>query len=156
MDNLFATVIGAAGGFAVWLLNWLWILYSERRLRIRIRTMLSIELEENLEALREFLSTAQKSVTLNKSPLTGIQSHDQFFTFPLPTWKHDIWAGLTASIPLALKEQEIKEVHHFHFKLDELTRQRIDSQDTLSRFEWSRSFEDQINVLLKRGNPLKQ
>ncbi len=157
MDRaLFAALIGAAGGLVVWLCNWLWLLHSERKIRTRIRTMLSIEIEENLTALRAFSSAAQNHVTFTASHLANIQRLDQLAIAPLPKWKHDIWAGLLASIPLALQEQKIREVHQFHMDLDELTRLKMSSSGESSGHAWFDNFEAKINALLQRGNPLKK
>jgi hypothetical protein len=149
-------VIGAAGGLVVWLLSWAWLRYTELRMRKRIRIMVSIELDENLAALRAFLFAAQNQVTLPNSPLAQMQRRGQFATSPLPAWKHTIWAGLLASIPLALKEQEIREVHQFHFDLDELTRLRQASDGVSSGYGGGNNLEAQINTFLKKGNPLIQ
>ena len=122
MDRpFFAALIGAAGGLVVWLLNWSWLLYSEHRIRTRIRTMLSIELEENLTMLRAFESAAQNHTNFKASPiLAKMQRRDQLTIAPLPTWKHAIWEGMAASVPRALHEQKIREVYQFHLDLDEL------------------------------------
>jgi len=153
MDRtLLAAVIGAAGGFVVWLFNWLWLLYSERKIRTRIRTMLSIELEHNLTALRAFSPSAQNSATFTAAMLPG---RDQLAIAPLPSWKHGIWDCLLASIPLALREQEIRNVHQFHLDLDELTKLKMSSAGVASGHEWFDNFEARINALLLRGNPLK-
>jgi hypothetical protein len=155
MDRtLLAAVIGAAGGFAVFVFNWLWLLYAENRTRIRIRAMLSIELEENLIALHAFSSAAQNTATFLRN-IAGMQRRDQLAIAPLPAWKHGIWEGLLASIPLALREQEIRDVYQFHCNLDELTRLKMFSTGVASGHEWLDNFEAHINVLSQRGNPLK-
>jgi hypothetical protein len=153
--TLLAALIGAAGGLVVWLFNWLWLLYSGHKTRTRIRTMLSIEVDENLAALRAFLSAAQSHVTLTASPLAEMQRRDQFATALLPTFKHATWTALLASIPLALQEQEIRGVHQFHLDLDELARLKTSARGVSSGHEWSDNFGAQINALLRRGNPLK-
>jgi hypothetical protein len=118
--------------------------------------MVSIEIEENLNALRAFLSAAQTHVTLTAPHMVNMQRRDQFATAPLPTWRHAIWASLLGSIPLALQEQEIKGVHQFHFDLDELTRLKLSSTGVSSGHEWFDNFEAQIDALSRRGNPLKK
>jgi hypothetical protein len=156
MDRtILAAVIGAVGGFVVWLFSWFWTLYSERKIGTRIRTMLSLEIEENLTALRAFCSAAENRQTLTASHFAGMQRRDAFATAPLPTFKHGIWESLVASIPLALREREIPALHWFHFGLNELTRQKALSEGLLSSREWRDSFERQINELLQIGNPLK-
>lgn len=118
--------------------------------------MLSMELEDNLTALRAFLSAAQNHVTLTAPHMVQMQRGDQFATAPLPTWKHAIWAGLLASMPLALQEQEIREVYQLHFDLDELTRLKMSSKGVSSGHEWFDNFEAQISALSHRGNPLRK
>jgi len=157
MDRtLYAALIGAAGGLVVWLLNWFWLLYSDHKTGVRVRTMLSIELEENLTALRVFLSAAENHVTLPASPLGNVQLGDQLAIAPLPTWKHDVWDRLVASIPSALGEHKIMEVHQVHVDLEELTRLKMSSRGVSSGHVWCDNFKTQINALLQRGNPLKK
>ena len=156
MDRtILAALIGAVAGFVVGLFNWLWTLYSEHNVRTRIRTMLSLEIEENLTALRAFRSAAENRETLTAPHFAGMQRRDAFTTAPLPTFKHAIWEGLVASIPLALGEKEIPVVHRIHFGLDELTRLKTFSAGLSSSREWRDNFEHQINALLQTGNPLK-
>jgi hypothetical protein len=157
MDRtLFAALIGAAGGSVVWLCNWLWLPYSERKLSNRIRTMLSIELEENLIALRAFSSSAQDHVTLTAPHIAKLQRGDQFATAALPPWKRDIWTGLLASLPLALQEDDIRAVHQCYFELDELTKLKASSRGVSSGHEWFEAFDVKVHSLLQRGNPLRR
>jgi hypothetical protein len=156
MDRtILAAVIGAVAGFVVWLFNWFWTLFSERKSRIRIRTMLSIELEENLTALRSFYATAQSQATLTATPLAKMQQRDYLTTADLPAWNHAFWNGLVTSVPFALRPHEIRAVYGIHCGLDELSRLRASSAGLNSGLEWRDAFEDLIKRLLEAGNPVK-
>ena len=154
MDStLKAAWIGAVAGFVVWFFSWLWSLWTDRRARNRIRTMVSLEIEDILRVLREFNETVEASVTLRGAAhMANMQRGDALSSVPLPPLSHRIWETLTASIPLGLSENEIRQVHHFHLQLDELVRLKGISRDP--RSVWHRNVDAVLNGLLTAGNPI--
>ena len=151
--TLTAAWIGAVAGFVLWFFSWLWTLWTDRRARNRIRTMISIEMEDNLETLREFCSAVEERVNFtNASHLANMQRGDALSTLPLPTFSHRIWETLTSSIPVGLNENEIIDVHRFHAQLDELVRLKSISRDPQS--QWRADVENVIEGLLHKGNTL--
>ena len=155
MDStLKAAWIGAVAGFVVWFFSWLWTLWTDRRARNRIRTMVNIEIEDNLEALTGFLAEVDNRVNFTNSPMANMQRGDALSSVPLPTFSHKIWESLTASIPTGLNESEIRDVHGFHAQLDESIRLKNISRGPQS--QWRTDVEGVVNGLLERGNPLSE
>jgi hypothetical protein len=156
MDStLTAAWIGAVAGFVVWLFSWLWTLWSDRRAKKRIRTMLVLEVEANLKNLQEFCAAVDNKVAFWKNQhLADMQRADALSTIPLPTFSHRIWETLTSSIPVGLDENEIRDVYHFHAQLDELVRLKGIQRD--ARGHWYDEVNGVINGLLNEGNFLKE
>jgi len=126
MDS--ATVAALAGALAS-TVAWLgWTMFSDYRTRVRIRTMLRIELNDNLSAL-------------------------QMRIIPLPEWKFAAWDAITSSIPLALNEREIKSVHDLRRRLLRLCAMKQTPAEP--RSQWSAEFEDRVREILTEGNPLR-
>ena len=153
MDTtLKAAWIGAVAGFVVWFFSWLWTLWMDRRARNRIRSMIRIEINDNLDALRCFIAAVDQRVNLTASPLTGVQRDSALTAVTLPAFSHRIWEDLTASVPIALNETEIQNVHRFHANLDELIRLKGISHNTES--QWQQEVDAVIDLVINRGNPV--
>src|SRR2546423_2227269 len=145
--------IGAVAGLTVWFFNWLWMLWGEHKLRKRIRTMISIEIEDNIEMLDTFYAAVRNAIRFNEdSALAGMQKADVLSMLPLPIWNYRIWESLTTSIPLALNGDEIRAVHLQHKRFDELTRLKSIKPDSL--YDWTKEFEAAISNILQMNNPL--
>jgi hypothetical protein len=84
--------------------------------------------------------------------MANMQRWDALVTVPLPTFSHRIWEGLTSTIPVGLNENEIRDVHRFHARLDELIRFKGISADP--RSQWCKKVEGVINGLIEKGNPI--
>lgn len=151
-STLKAAWIGAVAGFVVWFFSWLWKIWTDRRARKRIRTMLSIEIEDNLTTIRGYLSDVESRINFTSSPMANMQRGDALSSVPLPEFSHRIWESLTPSVPIGLNESEIRKVYGFHDQLDELTRLKGISRDP--RSEWRISVENVISGLLESGNPI--
>jgi hypothetical protein len=151
--TLTAAVIGLVGGFVIWLLNWLWTLYTECRARNRVRTMISIEVAENLNRLRHFWDTARGRAQFPEGSIQAeIGVGDALATIPLPPWSHRMWESLTALIPSALREDEITNIHLVHTQLDNLT--KLQGIDRESRSGWAVAFKQIVKELIEKGNPI--
>jgi hypothetical protein len=144
-----AAIIGVGGALLVLLASWLWNLYVERRTGKRVRAMLSLEIQDNLDTLQNFLKRVGQHVTLTESPLGNLQRNDAVRREDLPTGSHRIWEGATQSIPVALTTEQIKRVHVFHKELDDLTEAKRDPSSRAA------DLESRIARLLGDGNPLE-
>jgi len=118
-----AALIGVLG-FVVSGVNLVWILRKELRTRRSIRTMIDIEIEDNLARLQEFWSRADVASTVSNTQLANMQKNDALRMGPLPILGHGTWQTLAASVPVALRPEEIRRVHRFHAKLDEIAQRK--------------------------------
>ena len=149
-----AALIGVGGALLVWLVSWLWTLRVEGSTRKRARVMLSMEMEENLQKLSKWRQRTGESVTFSQSPLAGVQLADALRNLELPAWSHRVWEGAVQLVPIALDEEEIKQVHRFHQELDGLS--QLKRRDDLKPSEMTRLVSPAVEELLKSGNPLKK
>jgi hypothetical protein len=147
-----AALIGAAGGFVIWLLNLLSTLYAERRTAKRIRTMLMIEVEDNLRALRNFRGAAEGSVQFSQAKHLGrMEYRDAITRNTLPKAERRVWEILTSSLPLALTAEEIHGLHQFHSRLNQLSGLHSLAQHGTERRE---AFITDLDSILGDGNPI--
>jgi len=139
--------------FVVSVLNLAWILSKEYRTRRNLRTMICIEIEDNLARLKQFWSSAESASTFSRSPLSTLQKNDAFRFNPLPILGHRIWESLTASIPVALGADKIRKVHYFHAELDEISKLK-EGDDTPSKH--AAHLREAIERVIQNGNPLER
>jgi hypothetical protein len=144
-----AAIIGVSGALLVWLTSWLWSLYVDHRTGKRVRAMLALEIQDNLDTLQNFLKRVGQHVTFTESPLGNLQRNDAMQKENLPTGSHRIWRGAIQFIPVALTVEEIKRVHSFHKELDQLTETKRDPSSKAA------DLESRITRLLGDGNPLE-
>jgi hypothetical protein len=156
--NLKTPLVGAGTALFVLFFNWCWTLYTQHRTKNRIRTMIRLELDDNIKRLRAFMDEAETSVRFSsESAMSGMQRADALMANKLPSWNHRIWDSLTQSIPLALKPREIEFVYSLYNELDELTRMKTEEYkigDSL--YDWSTSFMEKVSAILEAGNPLNK
>jgi hypothetical protein len=145
-----AAIIGVGGALLVLLASWLWNLYVERRTGKRVRALLSLEIQDNLDTLQNFLKRVGQHVTFTESPLGNLQRNDAVRREDLPTGSHRIWEGATQFIPVALTVEQIKRVHSFHKELDHLMETKRDPSSKAG------DLERRITRLLRDGKPLKE
>jgi len=127
---------------------------EEKEFAERVRTMLSIEIDDNVAALEKFDDGIDDQLVFSESPnRKGMQRPEVLSATQLPSWKHDYWQSLTTSIPLALTPDEIRKCHLHHFLLDELTTIKGTSRSNLST--WHHVIEQTISKLKELGNPLR-
>ena len=153
-DPIAAALIGATGGLVVWCLSWLWILWSERRQRFRVRAMISIEIDDNFTHLRSLLANAQSRVTFtNAQHLGTMQKLDALAYLPLSTPRHAIWEALAALVPSALTEEEIRIVFRLHRDFDDLMALKAQVLSA-SPSDLKRKLEKEVTRVLQTKNPL--
>lgn|SRR6185295_5659648 len=148
--------IGAVAGLVLWILNTSWLVYSEHRKAKRVRTMIKVEINDNLEHLGAFIALIERTARGHApgSTLHIIARHDALRHFRLQPWNRRVWNSLTESIPLALNPHEIETVYFWYNQLEELA--RIEEQRTAfaSEAEWATTFETLIQQILASGSPL--
>ena len=147
-----SALLGVSGALLVWIVSWLWSLHLDHRTGKRVRTMLSLEIDENLHNLTKWRESAKKSVTFSQGVLPDMQYGDALGMLDLPAWGHGRWQEGLQLIPIALDEEEIRHVHRFHQRLDEVS-------EFKKRNHLRSEFEELGNLvdgILKSGNPLKK
>jgi hypothetical protein len=147
-----AAIIGVGGALLVWLASWLWSLHVDRRTGKRVRAMLSMEIDENLQNLREWWERTNASAFPSNHPMAGVQHADAVKRLELPIWSHRVWQATVQLVPIALDETKYREVHRHHQNLDQLSAlKELDSQK-LSVLEGR--VRTAVEEILKAGNPL--
>jgi hypothetical protein len=96
--------------------------YRENNTKRRVRELLRLEIDHNLKELNEFWGEMRQvepskiitdfQILPEVLKLTGI---------PLLMWSHNIWQSQLSLLHVALKDDEAKETHFIHRKLDEIT-----------------------------------
>ena len=140
-------------GLVLSLVNLLWVLSKELRTRKSIRTMICVEIEENLARLNEFRSNTENASTFSKSPLSEVQKNDALRLNALSTLGHSVWRSLTTSIPTALNPNQIRSVYRFHARLDELA--VLKERHNAAPSEHAAAIKEALTRLIEDGNPLK-
>ncbi len=120
-----------------------------------LRTMISIEIDENLTKVKGFAEAVSRRVNLTGSPIALAQRTSALQSEPLPSFDRRSWERTpTPDLAEALSPTEIERVHHFYSRLDELARLRNEKNKYSKRSEWRKAFEPILQALLERGNPL--
>jgi hypothetical protein len=152
-----AALIGVGGALLVWVASWLWTWHVDRRTRKNVRAMLGMEVEENLQALRVWQQRAREQVNFEQGHLmAGVQHVDAVRNLKFPAWSRRVWQEGMHLIPIALDEEEIRQVHRFHQKLDELAEIQAQNDPKQSRSELAKLVDQVVDDLLAGGNPLSQ
>lgn len=181
MDTGILTVIGTIFGVIIgFLLNavYIWIkdTKNEKKLKENVRILIYLELEQNIELLKEYWNNL-----LGENPKDFIPEYDFYgslILIPLPLWSHKMWEDQIPFIKLSFNENEIKKIHHLHSKLEKIN--LIQSKFIISlseseknlllnqtteytlyesrlkqkvRVYWN-EFEKSITEVLKNGNPI--
>lgn len=122
VETLF-TILGTILGFV---LSELSTRYRESRNEIRqaksTRTIVSLEIDLNLEFLREFIEKANQINWENKSVEERKKFLARFFMeYPFPDWSKEAFTSQLPFLPNVLSEQEVIKVFQFYDRI-----QRID------------------------------
>jgi hypothetical protein len=128
-----AAMIGVRGALLVWIVSWWWSLHRDRRTGKRVHTMLSLEIDENLRALSEWRDEVRKAKSASEWRTKNVNNQNidaqveremvtqAWLKLGVPNWIHRIWWESTQLVPIALDEQEIKEVHRLHRELEAIS-----------------------------------
>ena len=157
---VFASVLGSVVGglFTMWAVTRSHKLERaaqtehESEITKRVRTMLSLEIDDNYAALERFDAGINEAILFQNSSPQPKERAQQLSDVVLPFWKHEYWEGLTDSIPLALSPDEIRACHEFHSSLKELT--RLKGLSRSPQGAWQDAMEQAINRLKGIKNPL--
>ncbi len=144
-----AIISALIGAIAATITSAIWSRLEERRKRNRMRTMIGLELANNLDALRNFCAEVDQRVTFQSPQIANMERGDALSTIVLPAFVGRVWESLTPDIPMALDEGEIKDVYHFYKQLDELSRLKGISRDPHS--QWHKQVDAVITDLLGTG-----
>jgi hypothetical protein len=128
---------------------------QEREFAESVRTMLSVEIDDNVKALERFDAGIDLQLVFSETPVRkGMDRPQVLGVTQLPLWKHEYWRTLTASIPVALSPDEIRKCHEHHSLLDELT--TIKGTPRSGTSTWHNVMEQKMSDLKEIGNPLRQ
>lgn len=146
-----AAVIAVGGALLVWIVSWVWSLHLDRRTGKRVRKMLYLEIDLNLQALSNWWA-GTKPRTFAGDPLASALQVDAIRRNNLPLWNQRIWQAVTAMVPVALNEMEIQSVFGLYRRLDQLSdsMQRENGQ----RSELYTTVKSIVEDTLSKGNPL--
>ena len=122
--GVIGTIIGTIWGFV--LSEWATRQREERtekRQAGAIRTMLRLEISQNLASLRDFWGKVNQVDESEQDPdLARLRLARRMIESPLPHWSHRMWESQMSLLTIGLSEEEIKQVHDLHNRLDAITR----------------------------------
>jgi len=81
--------------------------------------LLSLEIDQNLDLLRELWNKANQVKESDQNP--NLSKARRLVEMSLPLWSHKAWESQIPLLAIALSEKEIKQVHDFHSRLDMIT-----------------------------------
>lgn len=122
MEALF-TLLGTILGFLLSEFStWRRTSRNEVREAKATRIIVSLEIDLNLESLKEFIKEANKINLEDGDAQKRKKTLARFFTeFPFPNWRKEAFTSQLSVLPHALSEQEVVKVFQFYDRL-----QRID------------------------------
>ena len=139
-------------GVIVAVLNVSWILYREWRTRRRIRTMICVEIEDNLQRLRDFQAKAHKASTFTNNPtLSTVQQNDALRSNTWPSPISSFWRSLAGSVSTALSSKQVTDVYRFHAQLVEMATIKSDTEPSVH----AARIQAELAQVIEIGNPLR-
>ena len=123
---IYTALIGVVGIFVGILLSFgLEIIrtgFRERKTRRRVRALLRLEIEDNLEQLGQIWSTiVSEQPSTTKADFEVPPQVLALIQLPLPVWSHKIWESHLPLVAASLAEHEIGQMHLLHTRLDAIT-----------------------------------
>jgi len=115
--NLFSGIIGAIlGVLGVW--YWQWRI--EKKQVAAIKTLIIIDIENNIEALNKFYTgIINKKVEYQYKEVIWI---DRVLEQDLPCWKRSVWDEKSVLMARALSKEKIIEIEKFHDLLSKISK----------------------------------
>jgi hypothetical protein len=117
--GVFGAIIGAILGF---LLSELRQWTTEGKQADRVRTMLKLEIDQNISLLRENWEYWNKAIQSNKSSQKISNLCRSLRAIPLPQWSRRVWEGQVSLLPIALNEEENRKVDSLYSQLNKITK----------------------------------
>lgn len=116
MSEVLWGLIGVVVGFLMELVATQWREHQTEKAEINsTRTMLALEVEQNLERLHDLWGAIEKAIPRYSG--TGSLEEAEWayalLSIPWPGWDRRAWDELTGRIPRALKSEKIRQVHPF-------------------------------------------
>ena len=94
-------------------------------------TLLHLEISQNLAWLDDFWRNKIEHNLEGLADEIAFQRRIHLIQGPLPAWSHLMWESQAAALSLALSEEELKAVFHFHAQLERLTTLRSSLSEAL-------------------------
>jgi hypothetical protein len=124
--TIYAALIGVGGlflgiilSFCLESLRWR---YRENKTKQRVRELLGLEIEHNLDELKLFWSELEKAnSTIVESYIFGSERVSRLIELRLPVWGYKVWESQMSLLAGALNREEIKRVHLLYKHLNTLT-----------------------------------
>ncbi len=118
--------------------------------------MISIEIDQNLEKIKDFWS---KVDPVDENLMHEDENfHHRLVETGMPQWSHKIWENQMSLSTMAFKENELKKVHHCHEQLKKMTALHSHLVTLLvfkRRIEEIFQLKEIIEDVINSGNPLK-
>lgn len=156
---------------------------AEQKQVVAVRTLLTLEIDKNLALLREFWERASEpqedEAALDPDSL-HLRLASRLAYLPLPVWSNNAFESQLPIFPLALSEEEIRQVYDLRSGLENIsdfyskiatierpqggfrstTPQMVVGQIEQESFKKKMSalwqgLEKSVNRILEKGNPLK-
>lgn len=121
-------VVGLTGVVVGFLLNEGATFWRKQREEVKqakaVRTILHIEIIQNLNALQNFWDEANKVEGTDNFSSDESRAHymvGRLRRLVFPSWSYKVWESQLPLLPNALNVNEIKQVNHFYNQLNDIT-----------------------------------
>ncbi|TMS41421.1 MAG: hypothetical protein FGO69_08440 [Methanobacterium sp.] len=179
MADYLAIILGFSGVVIGFILNelnsFLKEKKKEKKLTKNIRTLISLEISQNLELLNKLLENFG-NIDREKNPTEHFINFDlaqRLINLPLPPWRHIRWDSQTIELASALNEYEINRIANFYNDLDALNSIQSKLHDLENKYKPPKEIPEQrdpvfqkkavdyfkkyrtiTEEIIKKGNPL--
>ena len=126
--------------------------------QLTFRLLLHLEVEQNLDALRDYWRVACSNGEQFKGGALGeAMVLDAIRRQTLPSWKLETWKAAIGPMSQSFSEQEIRDVHSLYTQLDKLTQIQSDPgfRQYRTSMDHERAMREIIVDVLDKGNPLQ-
>jgi hypothetical protein len=134
-------VVGLAGVVAGFILNEGATFWRKQREEVKqakaVRTILHIEIIQNLDALHNFWDEANKFEGTDNFSSDESRAHHmvgRLRGLVFSSWSYKVWESQLPLLPNALRVDEIKQVNHFYKQLNDIT---VLYSKLLQRLKWT-------------------
>lgn len=162
MNEAIITLMGVVTGVflsegAAWWRNY----NHDKKQAESIRSIISIEIDYNLDKMQQFWDILQTEIDLHVGNFRG----DRIMTLTdriqhlnirngFSGWSTAVWESQLPAAPSALSKHDLSSVHHFYKQLDWLTTLTQSAALEPRRRMIGERFETAVQNLLRDGNPI--